>query len=261
MNGTQNIGRKKGGPEKNAHGKMMKMINKKSIIIFVVGIVLISLAPILKSSKKNVQWDGVQYSLDSVNKVDGALAHCYNRTLDKIGDAFVVLGNCLTFIVCILIPLIKSKKKNSSSKKVLLDAIVFSEIWIYTNALYRILKTMVGRVRPYMYFPNPSLTGILKGDFTRSWPSGHSASVFLAVGFLICWLNTNKIKASQKIVLISASVLIGIGTMTLRIFSGNHFFTDVISGSLLGLFVSFGIYFLSMRSFKNTALGEIKINS
>jgi membrane-associated phospholipid phosphatase len=61
------------------------------------------------------------------------------------------------------------------------------------------------------------------------------------VGFLLCWLGVRKADSKLKMPVLTVSFLICITTMVLRLLSGNHFLTDVLSGAALGFAVSFAI--------------------
>lgn len=190
-----------------------------------------------------VEWDGVPFEIAQVNRLDAALAHSYNYVLDNVADVLFVVANLLV-LVCLFVTLFRAENKAEALSQFVYDGFVFGLAWLYTLGTYRLLKSFAGRIRPYMYFPNPSEKGVLEGDFCRSWPSGHSAGVSLAAGFLIAWLLARKLDAGLRRALSVAIVLICLATMTLRILSGNHFLTDVLSGGILGFTLSTVLFWL-----------------
>ena len=220
------------------------MMTKKQILsllgIFLLGACLLCTASLAKKHRTKIEWDGNPYDIENVNPIDAKLARPYNKAFDDTGDIFVGLAG-LSVAVAIAIVFFRSKEKLQAFKAALYDCIVFGISGMYVNSFYRILKTLAGRIRPYMYFANPSQKGIEEGDFYRSWPSGHSANVFIAFGFLLCWLGVRKADSKLKMPVLTVSFLICITTMVLRLLSGNHFLTDVLSGAALGFAVSFAI--------------------
>ncbi len=228
-------------------------------ILFIIGLGILGLSHQLKKSlsqrQSDLQGGSQAYSLDQVNSLDASMARPYSKKLDDMGTLFVILGNFFTCIVCFAGPglaalrQLKKDRKGAMAKigQVFMDFFIFIQVWIYTRGIYSILKTCVGRIRPYMYFPNPSQSGIEEGDFCRSWPSGHSASVFLATGFLIIWAIFNRLSPAVKKIACIVSLIISLETVLLRVLSGNHFFTDVVTGSLLGLVISMAIFLINKK--------------
>ena len=221
-------------------------MTKKQVLslagVFILGCCLLLTASLAKKHRKAVEWDGTPYNIEKVNSFDSEMAQPYNETFDKLGDVGVMAaGGLVALAVIVAFFASLSKGILKAFKVALIDSIYFGISGMYANSLYRILKTIVGRIRPYMYFPNSSEKGIAEGDFFRSWPSGHSANVFIAFGFLLTWFTVRYEESKFKKPLLSLIMLVCCATMFLRLISGNHFFTDVISGAALGFLVSYGI--------------------
>ena len=225
-------------------------MTKKQILslagIFILGCALMLTASILKKNKTAVEWDGTAYNIENVNSLDAKLARPYNHMLDKTGDLFVGLAG-LMVVISIAAAFFSSKDKGPAFKRAVLDSLYFFISGCYGNGIYRILKTLAGRIRPYMYFANPSQKGIEENDFFRSWPSGHSANVFIVFGFLLCWFAVRYADSKLKKPVLTVTCLICVSTMILRLLSGNHFLTDVLSGAALGFVFSYGISNLCYR--------------
>lgn len=208
--------------------------------IFILGCVLMLTASLAKKHRTAVEWDGTPYNLENVNPVDAKLARPYNKMFDKLGDAGVGLAG-LIVAVSIAVAFFTSQDKRKAFKVAVLDCVYFFISGCYGNGIYRILKTIAGRIRPYMYFANPSEKGIAEGDFFRSWPSGHSANVFILFGFLLTWFAVRSADSKLKKPVLTVTCLICVATMILRLLSGNHFLTDVLSGAAVGFVFSYGI--------------------
>ena len=214
--------------------------------IFILGCVLMLSASLAKKHRTAVEWNGTPYNIENVNPVDAKLARPYNKMLDKFGDAGVGLAG-LVVAASIAAAFFSAKDKRKAFKVAVLDCVYFFISGCYGNGVYRILKTLAGRIRPYMYFADPSEKGILEGDFFRSWPSGHTANVFIVFGFLLTWFAVRYADSKFKKPVLTVTCLICVLTMILRLLSGNHFLTDVLSGAAIGFAFSYGISVLCYK--------------
>ena len=208
--------------------------------IFILGFALLVSASLMKKHRTKIEWDGNPYNIENVNALDAKFAQPYNKTLDNLGDVFIVVSGVIVALV-IAVWFFSSKEKAKDFKYAIIDCFYFGISGVYANSAYRILKTIAGRIRPYMYFANPSEKGIAEGDFFRSWPSGHSANVFIVFAFLLTWFTVRAADSKYKKPVLALMFLVCLTTMTLRLMSGNHFVTDVLSGATLGFVVSFAI--------------------
>ena len=223
---------------------MKNLITKKQFVsllcVFLLGCSLLITANSTKQYRTKVEWNGTLYNSRNINPVDAKFIHPYSKTLDNTGDFFIFLTITTTYI-CLFAAIITSENKKKSLMLTAYDVIIFGDCWLYALGVYNILKTLGGRIRPYMYFPNPSEKGIAEFDFYRSWPSGHSANVFFAFAFMLVWFNVRKPDSKFKKPVLIVAFLCCITTMILRMLSGNHFLTDVLSGAALGFAVSYAV--------------------
>ncbi len=237
-------------------------LNKKNIFIlgaaFAGGVLVFAAAVLLKKVIPAADLSKLEMplplSLELVPRMDAALAQPYSRALDKAGDLFLLLAQLFVFIFAFAIPGVKAllNKAWSSFRTVCFNVYVYGLCILYTGGVYKALKTLGGRFRPYMYFENPDAKALLTGDFCRSWPSGHASIAFVAAGFIICWFMTQKENKACKITAAALTCFMAASTLALRILSGNHFPTDVITGAFIGSFVTLIIYFLSRLLLSNS---------
>ena len=224
---------------------MKNLITKKQFVsllcVFLLGCTVLLTAYTSKQYRTKVVWDGTPYNSKNINSVDVNFIQPYNKTLDDAGDFFIFLTIFATF-VSLFAAIITAENKKNALMLTAYDVIIFGDCWLYALGVYNILKTLAGRIRPYMYFPNPSQKGVEEGDFFRSWPSGHSTLVFMSFGYIFAWYaKRNPDSKFRKPMLILTGVL-ACATMVLRMLSGNHFLTDVLSGAALGFIIGFSIF-------------------
>lgn len=99
--------------------------------------------------------------------------------------------------------------------------------------VHLVLKPGVARIRPYEYFTDLQALIAFPRDF--SFPSGHSASAFAAIGAYMNIDNTY-----IKIFLVVLAFLIAFS----RLYVGVHYPSDVIVGIIIGCLCSFGTHLI-----------------
>ncbi len=125
--------------------------------------------------------------------------------------------------------------------------VMFIETMLLTFGTKDLIKDLVVRYRPYTYVSSP-----VDDDYMNSFPSGHTAVAFAISGFasyVFCGLNPD---SEWKIPVVAASYSMAAATALLRIFSGNHFPTDVAAGAVIGTIYGIGVPWLH----KSSTFGE-----
>ncbi|MBQ2676989.1 MAG: phosphatase PAP2 family protein [Clostridia bacterium] len=153
--------------------------------------------------------------------------------MDVAMSLITLLGEIGIFwiIIAIVMLCLKSTRKNGFIVGMaLILCLVFCNI---------LLKNIVARPRPDMAFWSDAII-FRPGGF--SFPSGHTTSSFAAAGALFYW---NKKVGAAAIV---TAALIGFS----RIYLGVHYFSDVVSGAVLGLILSVVAVVIVERLFKTT---------
>jgi len=118
-----------------------------------------------------------------------------------------------------------------------------------TSILVQIVKRIVGAPRPKLYFYDQlSHIHFVKGmyiDTFDSFPSGHTVTAFSAA-IAITYLSKNK---GWAIPLLLIAILVGCS----RMYLSEHFFEDVVAGSIMGAVVTvFWLTWLDNRKFLHT---------
>lgn len=231
------------------------MENKKNnlsftIILFFVSAAFFAFSQIFMHATSSAPWDKSLFDIFSVNILDRSLARPYHHLLHKISDLTCALDLVVLPLAILIFSTVKSKRKTFTFFTLLL---VYATCIFFSKGIYDFIKSTVERIRPYMYFENPSPKGILNGDFQHSFPSGHTCNACLGAAFftatLVFYKKNLSLKKQSHLVsfLIALAYLIAAVTGALRIISGNHFFTDVIVGALLGSFEGYAVTLLNQK--------------
>lgn len=123
-----------------------------------------------------------------------------------------------------------------------------------------LLKSFVDRDRPYMYFDNPSQTGLASGDYKNSFPSGHSAMAFTGAAFTATVFALQYPDSACRFpITISAFTLAGF-TAGLRVASGNHFMSDVLCGAAIGSIFGFAVPYTYYAIKKTTSSASHRLS-
>lgn len=96
------------------------------------------------------------------------------------------------------------------------------------------LKSFVQRTRPCMYYNDYPQEFVEDNDWYKSWPSGHTTYTFATAAFLTYTFSKLNPDSKLKYAVIGGSYAIALTTGILRVASGNHFATDVLSGAAIG---------------------------
>lgn len=114
------------------------------------------------------------------------------------------------------------------------DIVPVAEALVYGQLITNIGKYIVGRQRPYARFAEGEI--VPTNEDNLSYPSGHSSSTFsiaVAAGMV-----AHRRRAKLEPVVWAGGLTIAASAAYLRIAADRHYFTDVVTGSALG--VAFG---------------------
>ena len=126
---------------------------------------------------------------------------------------------------------------------------MYAETLLLANGIKEWTKLLVYRARPYMYFDGYPQDKVDDGDWNCSFPSGHTTLAFAGAAFTTmvfcqCFPDSNWNYAV-------AGVSFGLAALTgaLRMASGNHFFTDVLVGAVIGTACGFAVPYMHTKTF------------
>lgn len=215
--------------------------------VLLVGCLLAGASLITEKCIPKTEWDGGQYRIENVNALDAHFAQPYDKLRDDVGTVLVLSTNAAAYCTAVLLVFLGVEDRKKALRMMVFDSFTYGECCLYTSGIYHILKTSVGRIRPYMYFPDPSVKGIAEGDFCLSWPSGHSSLSLIAFAFMLGWFALRFPASRLRKPSLCVFLMLGLATMTMRMLSGNHFLTDVLSGAALGFLVSTLVFRVNNR--------------
>jgi undecaprenyl-diphosphatase len=161
---------------------------------------------------------------DAVNPFDRPFMAPYNRTLDVFSDYGVYS--------MLLLPVLSVAPNFRDAGTLLTYGIMYAEAFLLTAGTKNALKGAIIRYRPYVY-----TTGIPSGredDYYNSFPSGSTAYAFLGAGFLSATYAYEFPESRWKIPIITGSYTLAVGIASMRIISGSHFLSDVLTGAAIG---------------------------
>lgn len=166
----------------------------------------------------------------------------HNSVLDSFFKAVTFFGDGW-FSIMLGVALIVFRERERGAQVILGYAL--------SGILVQLLKKIVHAPRPMAIIPSSTYPHFLP-DYTlnawNSFPSGHTASAFCFTA-LLAWTSFSN---SFKFWLAIIALLTGYS----RIYLGQHFPDDVISGALLGLFTAYAIRVFQPRFPRNTKTGK-----
>lgn len=198
----------------------MSRIKKK--LIPVLFLILVFSAPVFSET----------YPLDStdINRLDSFVMRPYNKTLSTVST--------VTTAASLAMPAVLLSAPSSEYLKI---GIMYAETVALTYGIKELIKLIVPRERPYLYYEGYPDDRVQSGDSHRSFLSGHTALAFAGASFTSYVFCKYHPESKWKIPVIATSYSLATATAVLRVASGNHFATDVLAGALLGVALGYGV--------------------
>ena len=188
------------------------------------------------------EYKGEFYDKDDVNSFDRFFMQSYSKKLDLAGDLLLVATMATPAILA-----------TTEKEEWLTCGVMYAETLLIANGIKEITKLCVNRARPYMYYDSETFpeSDVDDGDWANSFPSGHCAMAFAGATFTSYTFCKYFPDSPWRFPVIGSSFAMAAGTAALRIASGNHFMTDVLTGAAIGSAVGFLVPWLHTFNTKN----------
>ena len=205
---------------------------KKDLIIGGGAVMLYGthLAVRLSQDRESAQEHGI-HRLDKsdVNFVDRAFMHSYSKSLDLTGDILLACTMAAPFTLAI----------HQEKENMITLAVMYAETLLLAHSVKELSKDAVLRWRPYCYYDDTRSKLLKDDDSGRSFMSGHSAMAFASASFFATTYARLNPEGKKKYMVAGGSFAAAAAVATLRVASGNHFITDVLTGALWGTFAGY----------------------
>ncbi len=190
------------------------MLNRKKVL----KLIAVCLLAVSFSGAVNAQSDH--------KNLDSLLAKPYNKPLSTVSTVETVL--IIASPGLLAIPALKNGQTGTMVQLGLEYAAAAGGAWMTKE----LLKHSIDRARPYLSFPGYPENE--KKEWYDSFPSGHTTVSFAAAGYGI-WRFCTLFPESRCKWLAGSALYVGAASVAaLRVASGNHYFSDVAAGALLG---------------------------
>ena len=161
---------------------------------------------------------------NDINFVDRAMMCSYSRSLDLTGDILLGVTMAAPFALAI----------HQSKDTIITGAVMYAETLLLAHSVKELTKDAVVRWRPYCYYDDTRSKLLKDDDSSKSFMSGHATMAFASASFLSTVYAHMNPDGKKKYLVAGGSFAAATAVATLRVLSGNHFFTDVLAGAAWG---------------------------
>ncbi len=199
-------------------------------------------------------WDGEEtFSKRNINEVDRVWYNEYRPAVDTMGTV-TALTNVIALPVGIYAA--EAVMNNLPPGELATVGVMLTESYLTGYGVRNIIKSIAKRPRPYMYREQWDTDHLEDGDYTLSFPSGHTTDAFMGATFLSYTFCKYYPESRLKVPVIAASYTLAATTGFLRVASGNHFISDVLTGAALGTAVGIVVPFVHEKIAKVKYKGQ-----
>ena len=178
---------------------------------------------------------------NDINDFDRSLMFPYHKPLDMISD-YGVYG-------MLVLPIVSVIGNAHDINAWLTYGIMYTEAFLLTYGTKDLLKNAIIRYRPYMY--EGGVPAGQEDDYYNSFPSGSISLAFLSATFLSTTFLQEYPDSQWKLPVIIGSYSLAAAVSAMRITSGAHFITDVLTGAAIGSFYGWIIPFFHKNNSDN----------
>ncbi|GAB4373851.1 MAG: hypothetical protein Kow009_09590 [Spirochaetales bacterium] len=173
-----------------------------------------------------------------VNPFDRLMMFSYSSSLDTASD--------ITQFSALLLPLSLALDVDSTEYWAL--GVLYVEAVTLSYSVKNALKLSIPRYRPYMYYEDTPGSLISEGDFKDSFPSGHTTMAFTGASLFTYLYGCYHPDSPWRLPLSVGAYSVAVATAALRVGSGSHFVSDVLTGAIIGSLSGFLVPYLHRKS-------------
>ena len=174
------------------------------------------------------------------NSFDEQFIFPYNETISLVSDITLALAMVAPSAFLFAAP---------SSDWVGLG-LTYAPTVLASYAVRTVLKNTIARPRPYQV-PGHIDTSPDSSDWNKSFPSGHTLMAFSSAAYAQTVFSLKYPDSPYKTAVTATTWALAATTAVLRVASGNHFVTDVLSGAAIGSVLGFAGPYLTHLLFKD----------
>ena len=184
------------------------------------------------------------YDKSNVNSFDRFFMHEYSSSLDFAGDIVVAAAVAAPYLSTAVASYFSAGKR-----ELFTNAVMFAESMLIVRASSHAVKNLVQRKRPFLYYRKNFFTNsgpskdLKSGDAGLSFFSAHSAYAFATATFATYTFWSYYPESPWRFAILGGSYSLAAATGVLRVMSGNHFATDVLTGAGVGILTGFLVPF------------------
>ena len=171
-------------------------------------------------------------SKNNINRFDRSAADNWSPNGDKWSN--ITLASAMASPLAFLL-----NEKTRDDFVVL--GVMYGESILITNGLNTAVKDMVKRKRPFTYNDDASYKDKKEKDAVRSFYSGHTANAFNSAVFVSTVFSNYYPQSQWRYAVWGTSLLAASATGYLRYYSGKHYPTDIIAGTIIGSITGWAI--------------------
>lgn len=181
-----------------------------------------------------------QSSLDkaSIPAMDQMFMNSFNKPVHYVSTATELIS-LVSPLVMLTVP----------SDEYLTLGVMYAETIMYAYGIKEWGKFLIDRARPYTYYADVPQKYIDDGDWKNSFPSGHTTLSFASAAFLSSVFNQYYPDSGWRFAVTGISFGLAATTGALRMVSGNHFFSDVMTGAVIGTLCGFLVPYMHTAEF------------
>lgn len=127
--------------------------------------------------------------------------------------------------------------------------VMYAETMLCAYGVKEWSKLLIYRCRPYMYYDGFPEDKLSDGDWNCSMPSGHTTGAFAGAAFVSYVFNQYYPDSQWRFAVTGISFGMAATTGILRMWSGNHYFSDVLAGAVIGTIFGFAVPYMHTETY------------